>query len=241
MKQHFVPRVYLRHFCNVDGVLQKYDKETGVYHSCVDPAAESFLNDLYTVKDAEGREDYRVEQFFCGYETKYAKIMQKILADGVSRLSNQNIKDLLMFLALLNARNPERVESLKYVGSILGKHPFNADFEKLTDPDYLQSSIMESMRLWAEKINGMMRSTGWVIYVSAPDNKFITTDNPMADLSHVPLSSHLLFAFQSLRANGLQRGSPEFVAEMNHRIASTATQFIYAADVETLESPCSFL
>ena len=240
-KQHFVPHVYLKHFCNAAGVLQVYHKIERKCLANVDPSNVAFCKHLYTVSAPDGGRDFHVETDFHEHESKYDRILQKIQLGRAADLGEQDIEHLLMFLALLNARNPRTIDHLKYVGAFLGAHPFNPDFTKLSEPKYLQATTMEAMRLWAEKIIGMMRSTGWVIYASEPGQKFITTDNPMADLSHIPLSSNLLFAFQSTRKNGMLPASPELVAEMNYRIVLTANRFIYAADLETLEETCHYI
>lgn len=80
VKQHFVPTSFQARFRGEDGNFWIYLLRTKRFHSS-DPGRVGYLNNLYTLPDAEGGLDYKVEHFFGVVEDKSAPAFEKLLRD----------------------------------------------------------------------------------------------------------------------------------------------------------------
>ncbi len=238
VRQHFVPKVYLKNFCDSLAKLHVYDKETGCVRSNASLLSVAVLKHLYTLTDDKGEKNYRVEECLSRLESEYGNLLKRVQVDGGSFFNGDNLRTLLWFLAFLEARNPRRIKIFEYVGLLLGENPPTPRFQRLLDPQYNHDSSMSVMRLRAVKIFRMMQAANWVMYVSDKGNEFVTTDAPMAGRSYVSLSSHALLVCQEGKGELGLPASPDVVDHFNTQLASNANRFVYASDKSTLERVC---
>ena len=118
-KQHFIPRMILKHYTCFRIPMRKpmiyqYDKNKMI-ERLVDISEVCRANNLYELRDAKGNilEDYRnlYEQVFSNYESQWDKIIiNKILKK--QNLSEKEILMIYLLLVLQLLRTPDAIEYL---------------------------------------------------------------------------------------------------------------------------------
>lgn len=108
-RQHYLPRFYLENF-SADGLVAVYDRDVDQVR-LQQPLNTAVIGHFYTLKDAEGRKRFELEQVLAEYEDKSKPVIDKLGA-GES-ISADERTDLAIFVAFAAMRTPDMVESLK--------------------------------------------------------------------------------------------------------------------------------
>lgn len=114
-RQHFLPEFYLKGFTK-DGMLAVYDRQSNSVR-VQQPKNTGVIGHFYTLKDAEGRQRFELEEMFCGFETKANQVIMKLVAKKPISIDERT--DLAIFIALATFRTPDMVDSLKSLNSEL--------------------------------------------------------------------------------------------------------------------------
>lgn len=262
VQQHFVPKVYLKSFCNDRGLLQMYDKKTHKICPNVSPAGVASHEHLYTLETPDGK-DYSIEKGLLGQlETDYGIAIRALECEGLVTAERATFDTILRFLSFLHARNPEQLDvfrtlsrdMIEFSGNQVLSHNLHDQgelnllpyFELSSNPVHVQALTMQAMMSRAEMVHKMLMGAGpWVFYVAPPASAFVTSDNPyrIESLGWIPLSSTVLIASCSNNAPDeetpiIRQASPEMVANINSWQVDGATRFVFAAKAHNLESIC---
>jgi hypothetical protein len=256
-KQHFVPKVYLKNFCNSAGKLQVYDTKTKRTLSNMSPAEVASQSHLYTIEVEKAKKDYRVEKYLGELESEYGAILTRLEATASTTLTVKDTPSVLRFISFLYARNPTQLSRYSKIAS--GVLSFMAEsmiahnlreqneshlrtsFEVTVSPTYIQIATMKTMFAIADKIFTDMTNSGrWFFLRSRSDMEFITTDDPAANMVMVPLSKKLLLMRTTedveiiKKINTVIDVPPKDVVRLNGQIAVTAKRWVYASTCEML-------
>jgi hypothetical protein len=108
-RHHYIPKFYLKGFCNNDGLLAVYDKKRNIlkkgYHSTKSHFFEFNRNIL---KNAEGQETDFLENLYGHYDNQLSNLFE-ILRENLEErniLNAQNIQNLKLFIAMMFWRVP---------------------------------------------------------------------------------------------------------------------------------------
>lgn len=130
--QHFVPRFYLQHFADSDGLVWTYDfLEDRV--STATPENTAVQTNFYSPVDDNGNHIDELENFLADIESNAAPLYPKLI-DG-SRLTDQEKGDLGLFFSSLYLRSPAIINSSAEVLGYLAQQVMKpvladrADFE----------------------------------------------------------------------------------------------------------------
>jgi len=256
-KQHFVPAVYLRRFCNAEGRIHTYDIEKKELRSSK-PENVAIKKHIYTII-RNGNKDVSIEEYLSEIETKYAEIVRKIEEDRFKQLDDNDLSTIIWFISFLYARNLANVnrfseiskEWLSFIENTMSDYTLRQESEDHlrpflqinTKPDYVQKMTMQTMFEVAQEMYKLLVNEGdWFFYKSQASSEFITTDNPMGNTVRFPLSKHILFMRVTAKVEGLSNRenvlsiSSEAVNQINREIASTARRFLYGSNSELLKS-----
>jgi hypothetical protein len=110
-RNHFVPQVYLRGFCNSERRLWVYDSLQGkVWES--DPGSVAYEKNLYAVELPDGSVDCEtLEKTFGSVETRFPVFRDKV--NSFSTISGEHSYTFITFLALTRLRNPQFAKGIK--------------------------------------------------------------------------------------------------------------------------------
>jgi hypothetical protein len=101
---HYVPKAYLKFFCNEQGKVRVYlkdDPDKLIYQS---PDATGFHKYYYSQPLSEGGKDHNtLENLFSELEAKWPPIVEQL---GQRENVNSNLKDIFAFIALQRVRVP---------------------------------------------------------------------------------------------------------------------------------------
>ena len=222
-KQHFVPATYLSAWNDPDTprhhqpYVWVFPREGG------EPKRRAPRNlfthtDLYTIPDADGGRDLRLEQGLCGIESAFARVAHKLRKFGRgAQLTAENRETLLVFAASLHARTlsqaehwrsefGEVVEMGRALKAAVDKmtpserqrlirraHPAHSDSPDLTLEDLEQIVAMPLQELMLPHIRAILpvfRSMNLAILSTDDEPGFITSDAPVVigDPEHDPRS-----------------------------------------------------
>jgi hypothetical protein len=81
------------------------------------PKNTGVIGHFYTLKDAEGRQRFELEEMLCGFETKANQVIMKLVAKEPISIDERT--DLALFITLAAFRTPDMVDSLKSLNSEL--------------------------------------------------------------------------------------------------------------------------
>lgn len=143
-RSHFVPKVYLRGFCNPDGRLWVYDalQRKGVWES--DPGSVAYEKNLYAVELPDGSVDREtLERAFGSVETRFPAFRDKV--NKFSAINGEDSSTFITFLALMRLRNPQFAKEIK------ANERFNEaiwHIRVLSDPVIMERLGRRRMRLW---------------------------------------------------------------------------------------------
>jgi hypothetical protein len=108
-RQHYLPEFYLKGFVK-DGMLAVYDRKLNTVR-VEQPKNTGVIGHFYTLKDAEGRQRFELEEMLCGFEGKASQVINKLVAKDEISADERN--DLANFIALAAFRTPDMVDSIK--------------------------------------------------------------------------------------------------------------------------------
>lgn len=187
VRQHWVPKVYLRQFATVNTVGDP-DPQIHVYDTSSNREFTTSVNNivvkrhLYTIGIKKKEKLYAVENVLSLIETEVQPYL-KHLANGRNIQSNQKAKYILsIFIATLIVRNPRMLNLLHQTRD--KEHPITQNYPEeakkwLTDQDdegmqiFFSRSILWSAKPLANEILNMK----WCL-IHANSDEFVTNDNP---------------------------------------------------------------
>lgn len=107
--------------------------------------------------------------------------------------------------------------------------------------NYVQKTTMLTMYKTAETMFNLLINEGdWFFCISQADSEFITTDDPMENMVMIPLSKKILFMRVTERIDGLNKRvlyvTPNWVSDINCKIASSAKRVIFASSKEIIKN-----
>lgn len=188
IRQHWVPKVYLRQFATAD-TLGDLDPQVNVLDIPSNKQFTSSINNitkkkhLYTIGVNEEEKCYAVEKWLSLIETKVKPYLLR-LANGENVQSIQSAKYILsIFIATLISRNPRMLNLLHQLRK--EDHPITQGYPEeakkwLIDQDnegmqiFFSRSILWSAKPLAKDILNMK----WCL-IHAASGEFVTTDNPV--------------------------------------------------------------
>jgi hypothetical protein len=112
-RQHFLPEFYLKGFAK-NGMLAVYDRKLDTVR-VEQPKNTGVIGHFYTLKDAEGRQRFELEEMLCDFEGKASLVIKKLVAK--EEISENERNDLANFIALAAIRTPDMVDSIKAFNS----------------------------------------------------------------------------------------------------------------------------
>ena len=116
IRQHYIPRVYLKNFTNENNQIWIYDKlERTVKPSS--PRNTTVIKHFYTIIDTEGKKDYSIEKFFEYIEGKIDKVLLKIVNE--EELTIEDKEQLSYFIAFLEKRTVLASENMSDISTDL--------------------------------------------------------------------------------------------------------------------------
>jgi hypothetical protein len=211
-KQHVVPKVYLKWFCNNKWLLNFYDRETWKYKE-QRPENVWWIKHFYTIVWNEWEKDFSIEDFFSNeIENDIWNIFQKInkyedlTIDEKDKLALFVTFQFLRTEVFRNWINKDIEYMMEWNHKIICstdkylKWHINKYEEKtwkkfpLTEEEY--KNIYKNFEIKAtnvESINMMMylsvllydivRKKNWYFFVAPKNSSFITSDNPFASIN----------------------------------------------------------
>lgn len=253
--QHFLPAVYLRGFCDEAGKLYLYDFVKKEFRSNIKPEEVAKKNHIYTITH-NGDKDYYIENFFSDIETQYGALIRTIENEKIEQLTEEVLEEIVWFISFLYARNLSKVnrfseesqKSLSFMGKNLLNYNLQQQGEEYLKPfiqiepnkNYVQKWAMYTMVIVAKTMFNLLINEGkWFFCLAQAPSEFITTDDPMENMVMIPLSRKILFMRVTEQIDGLNKRvlhvTPDWVNDINCKIASSAKRFIYASSEETIK------
>jgi hypothetical protein len=198
--QHFVPKFYLKNFCDDEGYIWTHDSRRGDARRSF-PEDTGLEKNIYSPEIADGKRFDHIEAYLSDVESAAAPIVQKLLR--LEELSDNEKGDMALFLASMFVRSPAQIRQFaRAFGEVANwATERQADFEikgkkqrgELTEieelafdllnkPDALEMNVDRRVGLmgfgniseYAEIIMGMK----WTFEISK-DVELITSDNPV--------------------------------------------------------------
>ncbi|MBS1701762.1 MAG: DUF4238 domain-containing protein [Armatimonadetes bacterium] len=233
VKQHYVPRLYLRNFKNPDGKLWVYNKATGfILHSGESKVA--FENGFYDLVDGslEGgaAEDWnekdRGERAMSRFDLELDRVLKLLLSEGQFVGIKNDIRNATAFaMAIQHMRTASFRDRMDQVAnesmSKLSQSFIELNFPgqghlaptvELTDAFLRQEHIntildYDHWRLFGDAI----ATHRWAFCIAPPGSSFITSDEPVSMRFH--------FAGQGPDFGGIKSKGVEIVYPLNIRFA----------------------
>lgn len=191
-RHHYVPRAYLKAFCDPSGQLTVYHKDAPGESFRQRPATAALQKYYYSQPTPDGdRDNDRLENLFCEYESEWPPIVES-LRDG--RDANDKIASIAAFIALQRARVPATRDACeafmasmlrRVVNKVSEQHPSSLP-EKLrsvVDSASIAVNPHESIHAMVHVINGtaqVLDQIGLSVVPNPTARPFITSDNPVA-------------------------------------------------------------
>lgn len=200
IKQHYVPKVYLKYFTNEDGYLNIYDLKKDQIRKQT-PKKTALVRHFYTV-DVDGKNDYTIENIMAReVETLYDPVICKI--ENKEPLTVEDKLNLATFIAFQYLRTPTRrnnynhmierfqkdrnkiiFELKKVNGQLdhLGEKEIEKTGEIIMNEDYdVNVSKHESLNFMLNHVGEMslmLSNHNLLILEASKKSEFITSDNP---------------------------------------------------------------
>ena len=190
-RHHYVPRAYLKPFCDGGGKLHVYRKDDPTKAIQQSPDGVGFHKYFYSQPLPDGGHDHdKLENFFSKYEAKWPEIVQKFRA-------KENVNDALgtiyAFIALQRARVPaardacerllaEAVKATLRQLDVAGKLPPPKGCEDILDHVAVAIDPHQSIHAMVPSINGIGELLGQIgigVLHNKTDVPFLTSDNPV--------------------------------------------------------------
>lgn len=219
VRQHHVPKVYLRYFCNSDGSLTVYDKRKRTLFS-TGLTAVGVEKDFYTLDEME--DPYCWERTYAnGIEPMMGKVLSKVISKASLLTQNGTIiiddvektqLSIIMIMQLLRGKQSRDYENKLYqflLPDVVEKA--KATFGPLTDKqlesiqafgsnDYYFKRISMDVSLDTDRIVQYAQLLGYrefIVYRIHGNLEFVTSDNPVMFINSLtsnarPFSNGLL-------------------------------------------------
>ena len=191
-RHHYIPKAYLKFFCNEEGKIRVYlkDNPNKVIHQA--PDNTGFHKYYYSQPLPEGGKDHNaLEDVFSEFETKWPPIVE-----GLQQRENVNdrLKDIIAFTALQRVRVPAaRDASEKMLAELMkvtarrldamGKFlPKPKGFENILDHAEVAIDPHKSLHAMEHNLRGLGQvfdRIGLGVFHNITDIPFLTSDNPV--------------------------------------------------------------
>lgn len=133
IKHHFIPKLFLRNFCDVDEKIWMHLKEKPPIHISIDNIA--FQNDLYAYTKS-GNKNLDNELLLSQIESVATPILSKIIKDvSLANLSPAEKEDFSAFIILLSERNPQNFELVDMMMKDLFARELKDKYQNFTDQE----------------------------------------------------------------------------------------------------------
>lgn len=192
VRQHFVPKVYLRGFCADLGKRDQIhvrDLATGRnFLSALDRVAVK--RHFYTLPPGTPLASFAVEQWFSTLETKAQPVLEEIRTGQCLPDGDESMRVLSTFVATLHLRTRQGLQIVQghqadvRAGNRTG-YPETLEGERYVQ-DLLQFGEEEMRQLFArsavvvgQRIGETLRAMKWRLLQAAPGTYFITSENPV--------------------------------------------------------------
>lgn len=206
-RQHYLPEFYLGGFCR-DGFVCLYDRNRHDYRR-QRPKNTGVVGHLYTVRDAEDRQRFEIEEMLSQIEGKAAAILPKL--ENCESITDEERASVALFIALAFTRTPERLGEIERlnahfidmmiqadIGTPEGaarliektggaeRSPFTAQAlaEFVRNGGFkvkvANTRLLDGMLTMADAIIPLLISASWVVlHRTADRSSFVTTDSPV--------------------------------------------------------------
>lgn len=191
-RHHFVPKAYLKSFCDPGGKLLVYRKEAPGEPLHVKPDATQFRSYYYSQPIPSGGQDNNtLEDLFAAIESNWPETVEKLhrREDVNDRLSN-----IFDFMSLQRVRVPAArdlveamlAQSVKGTMQVMLANgtlpPPPAGLENIADLVQVSIDPHQSIHAMAEMLRGigsLYERLGFAVIHNTTDRHFLTSDNPV--------------------------------------------------------------
>lgn len=213
-RHHYVPRVYLKQFCDEMGRIHVYRKDDPKRQIHLAPDNTAFHDHYYSQPLPDGgRDQDSLEELFSTIESKWPNVVRKLAA---REALEDDIASLFTFIALQRARVPaarDVMESLDAATVLMTAKALDAAGHFPPKPrgleniwDHIQIAIdpqrsLESLVASVEAATTVLHMLGFAVVYNRTELPFLTSDNPVIwfDPTLPP---------DQLRPYGIRRGGP---------------------------------
>lgn len=241
-KHHFVPRFLLERWA-VDGMVARYGKLPigKVTMDWRSPAAIGYDIHLYTFPEL-GEAATSIETVLMGkLDDNAAKIVQKIVDEGLSELTGPELVWWSHFLLSMIIRNPESVNALKEAATAVWAKPdpkTQEEYEKLkgpSDPETIEQWLIEdaggnekgAQQLGQKILHSLVMNQNIADYIRTMHWFVITTNE---DQDPFLISDRPLFS-----SNGLKKENGQLLLPLGpHALFAAFHDAQYAEEVKAL-------
>ena len=112
--QHFLPKMFLRGFCNSDRHIYMFDSQKEAISNPRNPKSVAFQKHMYTILGGQTK-NFIVEETFSKIEGRATSLFKEILENNFSKLSDKEKLLLIDFLVVTFIRSPDYVETAEVV------------------------------------------------------------------------------------------------------------------------------
>lgn len=203
IRQHTVPKVYLKHFCDEQGKLQVYKIKDDKFLINQNPTNTTINKNFYTI-EVDGKPDFTIEEIMSKYiENDYSEVVQKIT--DYRQLSKHEEEYLALFAAFqfsrttksrqqFNAMIAEMNEKLLQIIIPMEKHHNPSKYTqeewermdsllKALEEKNIQLEVPKEMHLqhmmeFSLEASSILRKLDWIFLEAPKGSSFITSDNP---------------------------------------------------------------
>jgi len=192
-RHHYVPKAYLKSFCDDEGKLYVYRKDEPEKVLHLSPDNTGFHKYFYSQPTPEGGVDHdKLEDFFSEYEAKWPDIVKKLRArENV----NDRLGDIYAFIGLQRARVPaardacekllaETVKATTRQMAAAGALPlppkgFENILDQVVDVAIDPHQSIHAMVHIIKGIGELLDKIGIGVLHNKTDAPFLTSDNPV--------------------------------------------------------------
>jgi hypothetical protein len=118
-KQHYVPRFYLEHFTDGDGMVWTYDSQGNDVRPAT-PLNTAVETNFYSIMDDEGGHNDEIEHWLQGVEGKASELYPKVLRG--EKLEGQGKADFSVFVSSLYTRSPAMITAYAEFTGYMAQH-----------------------------------------------------------------------------------------------------------------------
>ena len=196
-RHHFVPKAYLKAFCNSEGRVLVYRKDEPQKALLLDPNATQFRNYYYSQPKPDGGQDNNtLEDLFSSIESDWPETVVRLAARGNV---NDRLSNIFEFISLQRVRVPASRDVAEAIDShtvkstlalLLAKGklpPLPPGLEDLPNRVEVAIDPHRSIHAMAAMMQGMARlysSIGLVVVHNKTELPFLSSDNPVLWFDH---------------------------------------------------------